>query len=66
LGIITMLNLSPGPSTPLPWTDGLGLWFMAGLAADVGFGLEARRELLANFRGLAVRQFARKVVSRAT
>jgi hypothetical protein len=66
LGIITMLNLGPGPSLPLPWTVGLGLWFVAGLAVDVGFGLGARRELLSNFRGLAVKQFARKVASRAT
>ena len=43
------------------WTPGwrlyLGLWFGSGLAADLLFGLLARRQLLRSFRRLAVQGF---------
>ena len=62
-GILVMI-LAVAPSNlqrAMEWGHFLGLWFLLGLAADIWFGLWARRKLLTEFRLVATQRFSARV-----
>ena len=54
---IVLAAASTRSEPPLTWKFYLGLWFILGLAADLGFGFHAWHHLLTDFRAAAERRF---------
>jgi ABC-type Na+ efflux pump permease subunit len=56
--MVALASMGPGPNPDLGEKFFLGLWFFLGIAADLTFGLTARRNLLTRFRRMAEQRYA--------